>query len=235
MKSVDTFRTPDRELQRRPSLRTVEQTLNLKSAINIRYAEMAPSCCSLSCGGALDHANVQKNETFVDLGSGRGNDVMKAARKAGPEGFAYGIDFTEEMIQVAETNRNKLGLNNVKFINAAIDSIPLDDGIADVVISNCTINHAKNKSAVYAEIYRILKTGGRFIVSDVIAEKELPDDVKNDPEAWAKCYGGSIVKEEYFTAIHKAGFSDIEVLELSDPYEKGGVMVQSITIRGVKS
>jgi len=215
-------------------LNTADELTTIKTAINVRYAEVASSCCSLSCGGAFDHANIQKDEIFVDLGSGRGNDVLKAARKTGSNGFAYGIDYTEEMLLIAETSRKKLRLDNAKFINSPIESIPLDSNSADVIISNCTINHAKDKSAVYSEIYRILKSGGRFVVSDVIAEKELPEEVTNDPEAWAACYGGSIVKDKYFDAIREGGFTDIEVIELSDPYDKGGVMVQSITLRGFK-
>ncbi|MDH5656892.1 MAG: methyltransferase domain-containing protein, partial [Spirochaetia bacterium] len=139
--------------------KTIQNNESLKTAIHIRYAEAASSCCSLSCGGAFEYADIQKDEFFLDLGSGRGTDVMKASRKAGPEGFAYGVDFTEEMLNTAETNRRKLRLENVKFINAEIDSIPLKDAEIDVIISNCTINHAKNKTTVYKEIFRLLKPG----------------------------------------------------------------------------
>ena len=208
---------------------------SLDEAIHIRYATLADSCCSLSCGSALDQADVQRGEVVVDLGSGRGNDVFKAARKSGPYGFSYGVDYTQEMIDIAEANRKKLRLDNVRFLNASIDKIPLEDKSANVLISNCTINHAPDKKAVYSEIYRILKKGGRFIVSDVISETDLPQNVKDDPQAWAGCYGGAIPRDEYLKSVHDGGFDSVEILDLSSPYEKGGVMVRSITIKGIKN
>lgn len=208
---------------------------SLDEAIHIRYATLADSCCSLSCGSALDQADVQRGEVVVDLGSGRGNDVFKAARKSGPEGFSYGVDYTQEMIDIAEANRKKLRLDNVRFLNASIDKIPLEDKSANVLISNCTINHAPDKKAVYSEIYRILKKGGRFIVSDVISETDLPQNVKDDPQAWAGCYGGAIPRDEYLKSVQDGGFDSVEILDLSSPYEKGGVMVRSITIKGIKN
>ena len=213
----------------------MEETLELKEAITVRYGEEADSCCNLSCGGALDHAAPATGERIVDLGSGRGNDVLKAARMVGPEGRAYGVDFTPKMIRVAEINRKKLKIQNAEFLEGEIHRIPLEDESAHVIISNCTINHARDKSAVYREIHRALKPGGRFVVSDILAEKPLPREVVEDPEAWAGCYGGAIVKEEYFEAMGSAGFKDWEVLEESKPYEKGGVMVISMTIRAYKS
>jgi SAM-dependent methyltransferase len=106
--------------------------------------------------------------------------------------------------------------------------------MADVVISNCTINHAVDKQAVYSEIHRILRPGGRFVVSDVIAETELPESVRNDPAAWAACYGGAIPEPQYLGAIRGAGFASVEVLQRSEPYEKGGVLVRSLTVRGTR-
>lgn len=212
----------------------MSQETVLKDFIAVRYEKEADSCCNLSCGGALDLAVVQEGEVVLDLGSGRGNDVIKAARQSGSTGKAYGVDFTRRMVQVAESTRKKLRVTNAEFLEGAIDKIPLGNDSVDVVISNCTINHAQDKSSVYAEIYRVLKPGGRFIVSDVLADKDLPEEVKNDPEAWAACYGGAIVKEEYMDAIQQGGFNSVEILEESAPYEKGGVMVISSTIRGIK-
>jgi ubiquinone/menaquinone biosynthesis C-methylase UbiE len=206
----------------------------LKEQIAVRYAQEADTCCNLSCGGALDLAEVTPGEVLVDLGSGRGNDVLKAAEIVGSEGMAYGVDFTPRMIQVAEINRKKLGVNNAKFLEGEIHRIPLDDSSVDIVISNCTVNHAKDKAAVYRDIFRVLKPGGRFIISDILAENDLPEEVKNDPEAWAACYGGAIVKEEYFEAVRDGGFNELEILEESAPYEKGTVMVISMTLKGVK-
>jgi len=202
--------------------------------IQVRYAAEAETSCCLSCGGALEKGEPQPGEVVIDLGSGRGNDVLKAALKVGPEGKAYGIDFTEDMIQAANRNAEKLKVSNTGFLLGKIDDTPVKDSMADLVISNCTINHAKNKSLVYKEIYRILKPGGRFVVSDVIATEKLPAAVVADPEAWAGCYGGAIPKEEYFQSVSEGGFDNIEILEESEPYDKQGVMVQSLTIRSNK-
>lgn len=203
----------------------------LKEYINIRYAKEATCCTPLSCGRALDLAEVGKGEVFVDLGSGRGNDVLKAARMVGTGGIAMGIDLTKEMLDLAESNRRKLKMENVKFIESAIESLPLKDSSVDVIISNCTINHSKDKEKVYNEIFRTLKPGGRAIISDVLADKKLPKSVVEDPQAWADCYGGAIPKDEYYHAISNAGFKSVEIMEESQPYEKGGVLVKSITLR----
>jgi len=199
--------------------------------IQVRYAAEANTSCCLSCGSSLDLAEVQKEEIIVDLGSGRGAEVLKAATKAS---HAYGIDFTEEMIETAKASAEKLEMKNAEFIYGAIDKIPLPDDSVHVVISNCTINHAQDKQKVYSEICRIMKPGGRFVVSDIIAEKQIPADIANDPEAIAGCYGGAITKEPYFDAISSAGFSEIEILEESLPYDKSGVSVISLTLKGYK-
>lgn len=212
----------------------ISEVTELKSAITVRYDKEADSCCNLSCGGAIDHGAPVEGEVVLDLGSGRGNDVIKAASLVGKNGFAYGVDFTPKMIKVAELNRKKLKVENAGFLEGEIHKIPLDGDTVDLVISNCTVNHAKDKEAVYRDIHRVLKPGGRFVISDVLAETELPDEVVNDPEAWAACYGGAIVKEKYFAAIQQAGFQDFEILEESAPYEKGSVMVISMTLRGFK-
>lgn len=203
----------------------------LKEFINIRYAKEASCCTPLSCGGALEIAEVKNGEVFADLGSGRGNDVLKAGRMVGTLGMAMGVDFTREMVEVAESNRRKLRMDNVKFFESPIESLPFEDNSVDVIISNCTINHSKDKEAVYHEIFRSLKPGGRAIISDVLADKPLPKEVVDDPDAWAGCYGGAIPKEDYYQAMAKAGFQSVEVVEESLPYEKGGVLVKSITLR----
>jgi arsenite methyltransferase len=203
----------------------------LTSAVESRYAGLASSCCSLSCGEALDLAAPASGEVLVDLGCGRGQDVIRAAGRVGVAGKAIGIDRTPEMIEKARASVPPF-LSNVRFVCCDLARLDLGDGIANVVISNCTINHAPDKAAVYREIKRVLVAGGRFVVSDVIAEHELPEAVRSDPAAWAACYGGAIPEADYLEAVRAAGFATVTVGHRSEPYEKGGVMVRSLTLRG---
>jgi len=205
----------------------------LGRAIEGRYAELADSCCSLSCGEALGLAAPTAGETLVDLGCGRGQDVIRAAGRVGPKGAAIGVDRTVAMIEKARGSVPPF-LKNVRFVCCDLAALDLPDATADVVISNCTINHAADKQAVYSEIHRILRPRGRFVVSDVIAEAELPESVTSDPAAWAACYGGAIPEPQYLSAIRGAGFASVEVLQRSEPYEKGGVLVRSLTVRGTR-
>lgn len=203
----------------------------LDAAVEQRYGGLANACCSLSCGQALELAAPAAGEVFVDLGCGRGQDVIRAAGRVGAQGQAIGIDRTKAMIDKARSAVPPF-LTNVRFVCCDLAALDIADGSANVVISNCTINHAADKEAVYREILRVLAPGGRFVVSDVIAEHELPESVRNDPAAWAACYGGAIPEADYLDAIRRAGFAGVEVLHRSEPYEKGGVMVRSLTIRG---
>jgi SAM-dependent methyltransferase len=205
----------------------------IQAAVGARYATLASSCCSLSCGAALDRAAPVPGETVVDLGCGRGQDVVRAAALVRDGGHAIGVDLSDEMIAHARRLVPK-SLPNVRFVRSAFAPLALPDRIADVVISNCAINHAPDKDAVYREIHRVLRPGGRFVVSDVIAEEELPEAVRSDPAAWAACYGGAIPEAEYVGAAARAGFDVLEVLERSEPYEKGGVRVRSLTLKGTK-
>jgi len=205
----------------------------IKQAVQERYTGLAACCTPLSCGAALDKALPARGETLVDLGCGRGQDVIRAAGRVGPSGLAVGVDLSEGMLEKARSSVPPF-LENVRFVRCDLERLELPDRFADVLISNCTINHALDKAAVYREIHRVLRPGGRFVVSDVIAENELPEDVRSDPEAWAACYGGAITEPEYMRAIREAGFRRVEVLSRSEPYEKGTVMVRSMTIRGFR-
>jgi arsenite methyltransferase len=205
----------------------------IQAAVDARYASLASSCCSLSCGSALDLAAPAPCETLVDLGCGRGQDVVRAAGRVGPRGFAIGIDHSAEMLEKARAAIPPF-LANVRLVRSDLAALDLADATADVVVSNCTVNHAPDKAAVYREIHRILKPGGRFVVSDVVAEAELPEAVRADPAAWAACYGGAIPEAEYVAAVRAGGFGDLEVLERSAPYDKGGVRVLSLTLKGTK-
>jgi arsenite methyltransferase len=203
--------------------------------INKRYSDLAESSCCLSCGGALNHTDVKENEVCVDLGSGRGTDVLRMAEITGPGGFVYGIDISEGMIKKSVDTARRLGVRNVAFINSSLETIDLQNDIADLVVSNCTINHSSDKQSVWNEVYRILKNGGRFVVSDIYSLAPVPDEYKNDPAAIAECWAGSVTRNEYLEHLGNAGFSDIKIIEESKPYEKGKINVSSWTISGVKS
>jgi len=202
--------------------------------INKRYSELAETSCCLSCGGALSYANAVPGEICLDLGSGRGTDVIRLAGTVGNEGFAYGIDISEGMIRKAVNTAEKLGVTNVRFMQSTLEKIDLQSGIADLVISNCTINHSSDKRSVWNEIFRILREGGRFVVSDIYSIEPIPEEFRNDPVAISECWAGSVTREEYLAHIADAGFHAPEVIEESSPYEKGKVMVSSWTISATK-
>jgi len=202
------------------------------SAINIRYGKLASSDCCLSCGGAINYAKAKTGEVCVDLGSGRGTDVLRMADEVGEAGLVYGIDISEGMLEKARQNAVKLEVQNVRFIQSELEKIELADGIADLVISNCTINHATNKEAVWSEVYRILKKGGRFVVSDIYATSPIPEEYRNDPMAVAECWAGATTRDEYLGTLNKLGFTGVEIIEESKPYPKGKAEVASLTIAG---
>jgi len=202
--------------------------------INKRYSELAETACCLSCGGAINYSEPAEGEVCVDLGSGRGTDVLRLAEKVGRNGFVYGIDISDGMIDKAEKTAEKLGVGNVRFLRSMLEKIKLDDSVADLVISNCTINHSADKQAVWNEVFRILKKGGRFVVSDIYSLEEVPEEYKNDPVAVSECWAGSVTRETYIDQLEKAGFSSVRIIEESEPYEKGKIKVASWTITGIK-
>ncbi len=204
------------------------------SKINLRYSQLAKTECCLSCGGAINYANVKSGETCVDLGSGRGTDVLRMAEQAGENGYAFGIDISDGMLVTARENAAKFGVTNVRFIRSELEKLDLADQTADIVISNCTINHASDKLAAWSEIYRILKKGGRFVVSDIYATSPVPEEYKNDPVAVSECWAGSVTREEYMKTLSECGFKSVTVLEESKPYPKGNIEVCSFTIAGEK-
>jgi SAM-dependent methyltransferase len=167
----------------------------------------------LSCGNPTATANLRPGEVVVDLGSGGGLDVFLAAQKVGPTGRAIGIDMTPEMIELARKNAQKSGAANVEFRLGTIDNIPLPDGSADVVISNCVINLAPDKRAVFREIARVLKPGGRLAVSDIALKKPLPPEVGNDLMAYVGCVAGAIGIDEYRSGLADAGFDNVAVID----------------------
>jgi len=202
--------------------------------IQIRYTKLAEDACCLSCGSAIEYAEPNEGEICVDLGSGRGIDALRMAERVGASGFVYGVDVSDGMIEKAEKNAAKLGILNVKFIKSELEDIKIDDETIDLIISNCTINHAMDKRKVWSEIERILRKGGRFVVSDIYSTAEVPVEYKNDPAAVAECWAGAVTKEEYLETLFNAGFKSIEILEESAPYPKGSIEVVSFTVAAKK-
>jgi SAM-dependent methyltransferase len=167
----------------------------------------------LSCGNPTASARLREGETVVDLGSGGGLDVLLASRTVGPTGNAIGIDMTPEMIDLARKNAEKAGLTNVEFHLATIDNLPLPDASADCVISNCVINLAADKPAVFREIARVLRPGGRLAVSDIALKRELPAELGGDLMAYVGCIAGAIPIEDYRKGLIEAGFAHVEVID----------------------
>ncbi|MGC4108225.1 MAG: arsenite methyltransferase [Thermomicrobiales bacterium] len=176
---------------------------------------------SLGCGNPTALAELRPGERVLDLGSGGGIDVLLSARRVGPEGFVFGLDMTDEMLAIAERNRQDAGVENVRFLKGHIEAIPLPDASVDVVISNCVINLASDKGQVLREAYRVLAPGGRFAVSDVVVRGELPADLRGDMEAWIGCVAGALGDQVYRDLLADAGFTEIEIQETRryDPRE----------------
>jgi ubiquinone/menaquinone biosynthesis C-methylase UbiE len=165
----------------------------------------------LGCGIPTNYAGIKKGDTVVDLGSGAGNDVFVARALVGDEGKVIGIDMTDEMIEKARKNNAKNGYGNVEFKFGEIEQIPLEDNIADVVISNCVLNLVPDKKKAFSEIYRILKPGAHFCVSDIVIRGEMPAELKKSAEMYAGCISGALSQEEYLESIKLAGFTNVEI------------------------
>lgn len=202
--------------------------------INVRYSELSESNCCLSCGGAINFAKPQPGEICMDLGSGRGNDVIRIAEEVGKTGYVYGIDISEGMITKAKANLTKFEVTNAEIIKAELEKLPVENNSIDLIISNCTINHSTDKQSVWNEVYRALKAGGRFVVSDIYATEAIDEKYRNDPAAVAECWAGSVTKDVYLKMLKKAGFNEIEIFEESEPYAKGQANVSSFTFSGRK-
>jgi len=166
---------------------------------------------SAGCGNPTAIASLKPGMTVVDFGSGGGIDAFLAAKKVGPEGRVYGIDATHEMIMRARKTAREEGFGNVEFRLGEIEHVPLDAGVADVVISNCVINLSPDKEQVFREAFRILRPGGRLAVSDIVLLKDLPDAVRKDLSAWSSCVSGAVTEEEYIGAMKRAGFEKVKV------------------------
>ena len=196
-------------------------TSNLYGSDEVAAVPGAAVAASLGCGNPTALADLHAGETVLDLGSGGGIDVLLSAKRVGPSGFAYGLDMTDEMLALAERNQAEAGVENVAFLKGEIEDIPLPEAAVDVVISNCVINLASDKGQVLREAFRVLKAGGRFAVSDVVAQGELPADLRSDMEAWVGCVAGALEEGEYRRLLGAAGFADVEVqvTRVYDPRE----------------
>ena len=175
------------------------------------------SVLGLGCGNPVALASLKEGETVLDLGSGGGIDVFLAAKKVGPTGKVIGVDMTEAMVKKAKDIASKHGYKNVEFRLGEIESLPVEDETVDVIISNCVINLAPDKLKVFQEAYRVLKPNGRFMVSDLVTEGELPEAVRNSCDAWAGCVAGALEKGEYLDKIKQAGFQNVKVVS-QKPY-----------------
>jgi len=193
----------------------------------------------LGCGNPAAMADLKPGEVVLDLGSGAGVDVFLAANKGGPTGRVIGVDITEEMVDKAKGIARSYGYYNVEFRLGEIEKLPIDDESVDVVISNCVINLSPDKSKVFREAYRALKPGGRLIVSDIVSQRELPDEIKNDLDAWTGCIAGALEQQEYLKKIKEAGFHDLQVVpnggfHVEDPEDMEKVKLLSVTVKAYK-
>ncbi len=213
----------------------------IHSAVKEHYARLAntapvSSCCggstdcgcstdmiddngvlSLGCGTPIQQASLQAGETVLDLGSGAGPDCAAAARLVGPTGHVIGLDMTPEMITKAQANMARLGLANVEFRQGFLEKMPLDNASVNVVISNCVINLSPDKPAVFAEVFRVLKPGGRLVFSDVVVKGELPHYIVGDMEAWSACVSGALDADKYVELLSAAGFDKV-TLQVNDTF-----------------
>ena len=166
---------------------------------------------SLGCGNPTALAELQSGETVLDLGSGGGIDVLLSAKRVGPDGLAYGLDMTDEMLALARKNQQEAGVKNAIFLKGEIEAIPLPDASADVIISNCVINLSSDKRQVLAEAFRVLTPGGRLAVSDVVRRSEVSPDVQRDMELWVGCIAGALHETDYRKTLADVGFENVEI------------------------
>jgi arsenite methyltransferase len=177
---------------------------------------------SLGCGNPTAVAELEEGEIVLDLGSGGGLDVLLSARRVGPAGKAYGLDMTDEMLELARENQRKAGAANVEFLTGTIEDVPLPDASVDVIISNCVINLSADKPTVFREALRVLRPGGRLAVTDIVADPDMDDATRRDMEQWTGCIAGALTEEHFRRELAAAGFVRIEVRETHRVHEHAG-------------
>ncbi|MGH9230203.1 MAG: arsenite methyltransferase [Acidimicrobiales bacterium] len=168
---------------------------------------------SIGCANPVALARLEPGEDVLDLGSGGGIDVLLSARRVGPQGRAYGVDMTAEMLELARANQLSAGVDNVEFLEGRIEAVPLPDLSVDVVVSNCVINLSADKDAVFAEAHRVLRPGGRLAVADVVADREPDAELLADDAEWAACIAGAVTRDRYRAQLEGAGFTDVEIVD----------------------
>ncbi len=186
-------------------------TSNLYSVDETAALPDAAVLASLGCGNPTALAELLPGQTVLDLGSGGGIDVLLSARRVGREGMAYGLDMTDEMLDLARENQRNAGVENVEFLKGEIEEIPLPDDSVDVIISNCVINLSAEKPRVLAEAFRVLRSGGLFAVSDIVVRGPVPEANRRSVELWVGCVAGALEEEEYLGLLRDAGFADVEI------------------------
>ena len=179
-----------------------------------------PSSTPLGCGNPTAIADLHGGEAVLDLGSGGGEDVFISAARVGPEGRVYGVDMTEEMLALARRNQREAGIENVEFLKGTIEEVPLPDDSVDVVISNCVINLSADKPAVFREAARVLRPGGRFAVTDIVADSGMDEETRRDLAQWAGCLAGALTQGEFRRELQVAGFAEVELRETHRVHEQ---------------
>ena len=205
-------------------------TRRIARAVRVRYDAAARGTDSLSCGRALERAALRPGERVVDLGCGRGGEVLRAAALVGPAGRAIRIDAAPAMLAAARSAARRARARNVAFRAGRLDALPLPDASVDVVLSNCAVNHAPDKTAVFREIARVLRPGGRVVIADIVAVRPVPRRLPADPAAWADCCGGAETWRDLRLAVRRAGFPPPLVVARSAPYRRRGVILRSVTL-----
>ncbi len=190
----------------------------------------------LGCGNPTAFSELKEGMTVLDLGSGAGIDVFLAAREVGPTGKAIGLDMTPAMIDRATKNREKLGITNVEFVLGSIDSMPLEDGSVDYILSNCVLNLVPDKQKAFQEMFRVLKSSGKFTVSDIVTVGEVNEDARKDLSLWTNCVSGAVEKMQYVKKLREAGFSDVTIMKEKtvNTFREYGFGLVSITVSGTK-
>jgi ubiquinone/menaquinone biosynthesis C-methylase UbiE len=205
----------------------------IEENITRHYQGLSQEDACLSCGELLPFLELRTGERLLDLGCGVGREALAASRIVGDSGRVIGIDLTPEMIQMAFKTAKASDATNLKFMVGNMEDLQFENAFFNAVISNCAINHARNKDLVFQEIYRVLKPGGRIVIADAMTKKPLPAYIKNDPEQWAACFGGALTEQEFLDLVHDVGFQTVEVLKRRE-YIKNGFDFISLTIRTYK-